>query len=111
MQCVKGNETLDRANHAQDDEISSLLSAEVSTQHVLHRSMHLSCCMQSDTGMQSCFLFSQTAINLIYCSPLISSRCHTSNSWAHEHHTMGARDGEGGVEQEVGWSRGGGGVG
>ena len=95
---VMGSRNLYRAN--QDNQIKSLLSAEVSTRHVLHLSVHLSRCMQSDASMQPCFLFSQRAINLICCSSLISSRCHTSNSWAYEHHTMGAGEGEGGMQQE-----------
>ena len=96
--CVMGSRNLYRAN--QYKQIKSLLSAEVSTQRVLHLSVHLSRCMQSDASMQSCFLFSQTAINLICCSPLISSRCHTSKFWACEHHTISAGECEGGVEQE-----------
>ena len=50
---VMGSRNLYRAK--QDNQIKSLLSAEVSTQHVLHLSVHLSRCMQSDAGMQSCF--------------------------------------------------------
>lgn len=66
--CVMSNRNLYRTN--QDEQTNSLLSAELSTQHVLELSVHLSCCMQSDASMQSCFLSSQTTINLICCSLL-----------------------------------------